>query len=158
MRQVVRVRGLVAVSMLALLVTLLVTMLAACSTADKKVKPTVLQPVVSAPGKKLVTLTLAQAGAAVELGLDQDLLVRLATSVVEGREWSLVGLAPEVLAAEGPMFRRDLRNVDAAEGTGMSEWRLHPLKAGMVSLRFEYRRPRNVEAASEVVTYAVTVR
>ena len=153
MRQVVRVRGLVGVSMLALLVTLL----AACAAGDK-VKPVVVQPVVSAPGKKLVTLTLAQAGAGVELGLDQDLLVRLATSVVEGREWSLVDLTPEVLMAEGPVFRRDLRNVDAAEGTGMSEWRLHPLKAGTVSLRFEYRRPRNVEAAKEVVTYAVTVR
>ena len=153
MRQVVRVRGLVGVSMLALLVTLL----AACAAGDK-VKPVVVQPVVSAPGKKLVTLTLAQAGAGVELGLDQDLLVRLATSVVEGREWSLVDLAPEVLMAAGPVFRRDLRNVDAAEGTGMSEWRLHPLKAGTVSLRFEYRRPRNVEAAREVVTYPVTVR
>ena len=149
MSQAARVRGLVAVSMLALL--------AACAAGDK-VKPTVLQPVVSAPGKKLVTLTLAQAGAGVELGLAQDLLVRLATSVVDGRAWSLVGLTPEVLVAAGPVFRRDLRNVDEAEGTGMSEWRLHPLKAGTVSLRFEYRRPRNVEAASEVVTYAVTVR
>ena len=154
MRQVVRVRGSVAVSMLALLATLL----AACAMGDKKVNPTPVQPVVSAPGKKLVTLTLAQSGAAVELGLDQDLLVRLATSVVEGREWSLVDLAPGVLVAEGPVFRRDLRNVDVAEGTGMSEWRLHPLKAGTVSLRFEYRRPRNVEAAREVVTYPVTVR
>ncbi len=149
----VRVRGLPGTAMLAVLVTLL----AACAAGDK-VKPTVVQPTVSAPGKKLVTLTLDQAGAGVELGLDQDLSVRLATSVVSGREWTLVGLTPEVLVAEGPVFRRDLRNVDVAEGTGMSEWRLHPLKAGSVSLRFEYRRPRNVEAASEVVTYAVTVR
>ena len=148
----VRVRSLPGTAMLAML-----ALLAACATGDK-VKPVLVQPVVSAPGKTLVTLTLAQAGAGVELGLDQDLLVRLATIVVDGREWTLVGLAPEVLAADGPRFRRDLRNVDAAEGTGTSEWRLQPLKAGTVTLRFEYRRPRNVEPASEVATYAVTVR
>ena len=148
----VRVRSLPGTAMLAML-----ALLAACATGDQ-VKPVLVQPVVSAPGKTLVTLTLAQAGAGVELGLDQDLLVRLATIVVDGREWTLVGLAPEVLAADGPRFRRDLRNVDAAEGTGTSEWRLHPLKAGTVTLRFEYRRPRNVEPASKVATYAVTVR
>ena len=148
----VRVRSLPGTAMLAVL-----ALLTACATGDK-VKPVLVQPVVSAPGKTLVTLTLAQAGAGVELGLDQDLLVRLATIVVDGREWTRVGLAPEVLAADGPRFRRDLRNVDAAEGTGMSEWRLHPLKAGTVTLRFEHRRPRNLEPASEVATYAVTVR
>ena len=149
----VRVRSLPGTAMPAVLAAIL----AACAAGDK-VKQVLVQPVVSAPGKTLVTLTLAQAGAGVELGLDQDLLVRLATIVVDGREWTLVGLAPEVLAADGPRFRRDLRNVDAAEGTGMSEWRLHPLKAGTVTLRFEYRRPRNVEPASAVATYAVTVR
>ena len=146
-------RSLVGVSMLVLLASLV----AGCA-GGAKTRPVVVQPLVSAPGKKLVTVTLAQAGAGVELGLDQDLVVRLATGLVHGQEWALIDLAPDVLVAAGPVFRRDLRNVDAGEHTGTSEWRLHPLKAGSVTLRFEYRRPRNVAPASEVVTYAVTVR
>lgn len=159
MSQAVRVRGFVGVSMLAVLATLavLVSLLAACAAGDK-VKPVIVQPLVTAPGQKLVTVTAAQAGAGVELGLDQDLVVRLATGVVTGQEWALIDLAPGVLTAAGPVFRRDLRNVDEGEGGGTSEWRLHPLKAGVVTLRFEYRKPRNVAPASEVVTYAVTVR
>ena len=153
MRQAVGVRGLVGVALLALLATLV----AACAAGDK-VKPVVVQPVVTAPGQKAVTVTAGQTGAVVELGLEQELVVRLATEVTSGREWSLVDLAPGVLGVNGPVFERDLRTATVGEAAGTSVWRLRPMAAGAVTLRFEYRRPRKVEPVAEVVTYAVTIR
>ena len=98
-------------------------------------------------------LLLARGPSAVESG--DVLALRVGGSTIgPAGTWRRYTIAE----TDGPRFRRDLRNVDAAEGTGMSEWRLHPLKAGTVTLRFEYRRPRNLEPASEVATYAVTVR
>ena len=153
MRQAVGVRGLVGVALLALLATLV----AACAAGDK-VKPVVAQPVVTAPGQKSVTVTAGQTGAVIELGLEQELVVRLATGVTNGREWSLVDLAPGMLGVNGPVFERDLRTAAFGEAAGTSIWRLRPMAAGAVTLRFEYRRPRKVEPVAEVVTYAVTIR
>ena len=156
MRQAVGVRGLVGVALPALL-ALLATLVAACAAGDK-VKPVVVQPVVTAPGQKVVTVTAGQNGAVIELGLEQELVVRLATNVTSGREWSLVDLAPGVLGVNGPVFERDLRTANPGEAAGTSVWRLRPMAAGAVTLRFEYRRPRKVEPVAEVVTYAVTIR
>ena len=156
MRQAVGVRGLVGVALPALL-ALLATLVAACAAGDK-VKPVVVQPVVTAPGQKSVTVTAGQTGAVIELGLEQELVVRLATNVTSGREWSLVDLAPGVLGVNGPVFERDLRTANPGEAAGTSVWRLRPMAAGAVTLRFEYRRPRKVEPVAEVVTYAVTIR
>ena len=156
MGQTVRVRGTVRTGMLALL-TAGVLCVGACGSGPK-VKPVVVPTVVAAPGQPRVTVTNEQAGAGVELGREQELVVRLANGVVFAREWSLVDLAPGVLGAAGPTFERDLRSITSGEASGTSIWRFRPLAAGTVTLRFEYRRPRNVEPATEVVTYAVTVR
>ena len=159
MRQALGVRGLAGVTLPALL-ALLATLVAACAAGDK-VKPVVVQPVVTAPGQKVVTVTAGQNGAVIELGLEQELVVRLATNVTSGREWSLVDLAPGVLGVlgvSGPVFERDLRTANPGEAAGTSVWRLRPMAAGAVTLRFEYRRPRKVEPVAEVVTYAVTIR
>lgn len=166
MRQAVGARGGPRIGIAAVLAgSALLALLGACAMFDKAKSavvgtavPAAVQAVVKAPGQKAVTVTTGQAGAGVELGLGQELVVRLGTVVVSGREWSLVDLAPGVLVAAGPVFERDLRNADAGEAIGASVWRLRPVAAGVVTLRFEYRRPRNVEPASEVVTYAVTVR
>jgi len=149
MNPVVWMRGVVGTSMLVLL--------AACALGDKS-KPVVAQPVVRAEGHKSVTVTVGQSGAEVELGLEQELVVRLATGSIVGYEWSLVDLRPGVLSGTGPKFERDLRGTTMDDATGQSIWRLRPSAPGAVMLRFEYRRPRNVEPATQVVTYNVTVR
>ena len=120
MSQAVRVRGLVGVSMLAAL-AVLGSLLAACAAGDK-VKPVIVQPLVTAPGQKLVTVTAAQAGAGVELGLDQDLVVRLATGVVTGQEWALIDLAPGVLTpparCSGATFETSMKAKAGARRSG----------------------------------------
>lgn len=131
--------------------------LAGCASGDKP-KAVVVQPLVKAVGQQSLTITEGQAGAEIELGRDQELIVRLATSGKGEREWSLVDLVPGVLVATGPKFQRALIGTTDDDASGQSIWRLRPSAAGNVSLRFEYRRPRNTEAAAAVVTYAVTVR
>lgn len=131
--------------------------LAGCASGDKP-KLAVVQPLVKAVGQQSLTVTEAQAGAVIELGREQELVVRLATSGKGDREWSLVDLAPGVLVASGPKFQRALLGATDDDASGQSIWRLRPSAAGSVSLRFEYRRPRNTEPAVAVVTYAVTVR
>lgn len=131
--------------------------LASCASGDKP-KPVVAQALVKAVGQQSLTVTEAQAGAEIELGREQELIVRLSTRGTSGREWSLVDLAPGVLVATGPKFQRALLGTTDDDASGQSIWRLRPSAAGSVSLRFEFRRPRNTEAAAAVVTYAVTVR
>ena len=131
--------------------------LAGCASGDKP-KPVAVQPPVKAVGHQSLTVTEAQAGAEIELGREQELVVRLTSVGTNGREWSLVDMAPGVLVASGPKFQRALVGTTDDDSSGLSIWRLRPSAAGNVSLRFEYRRPRNTEAAAAVVTYAVTVR
>ena len=149
MKSAVWMRGVVWAPMLALL--------GACALGDKP-KPLLAQRVVVAAGQKSVTVAAEQAGAEIELGLEQELVVRLATGATSGQAWSLVDLAPGVLSATGPKFERDLRSASVDEASGHSIWRLRPSATGAVTLRFEYRRPRNVAPAAQVVTYTVTVR
>ena len=132
-------------------------MLAGCAAGDK-LKPVATQPLIKAVGQQSLTVTEVQAGAGIELGREQELIVRLTTVGTSGREWSLVDLAPGVLVATGPKFQRALIGTTDDDSSGQSIWRLRPSAAGSVSLRFEYRRPRNTEAAAAVVTYAVTVQ
>jgi len=148
MKSGVWMRGAVGVSLLALL--------GACASGDKA-KP-VVQPLVKAEGKRSVTVTAEQSGATIELGLDQTLVVRLATGSTGKQEWSLVGLAPGVLNPVGPTFERELPSNTDNVASGSSIWRLQPTAAGKVDLRFEYRRPRSVEPATDVVTYVVKVQ
>ena len=132
-------------------------MLAGCAAGDK-LKPVATQPLIKAVGQQSLTVTEVQAGAGIELGREQELIVRLTTVGTSGREWSLVDLAPGVLVATGPKFQRALIGTTDDDSSGQSIWRLRPSAAGSVSLRFEYRRPRNTEAAAAVLTYVVTVR
>ena len=135
----------------------LLVVFAGCASGDKP-KPVAVQAVVKAAGQRSLSVTEAQAGARIELGLEQELVVRLATSGKGDREWSLVDLAPGVLTVTGPKFQRALFGTADDDAAGQSIWRLRPAAAGSVNVRFEYRRPRNTEAASASVTYAVTVR
>ena len=136
---------------------LMLVLLCACAAGDKPT-PVPVQPVVKAAGNRAVVVTLEQSGAKVELGLGQELVVRLAVEGTDGREWSLVDLAPGVLNATGPKFERDLLGTTTNDASGQAIWHLKPSAAGTVALRFEYRRPRNVAPAVQVATFTVTVR
>ena len=139
------------------LLAALLTVLGACASGDKATLP-VAQPLIKATGKESVTVTLEQSGAAIELGTDQELIVHLAIDAAGRNDWSLVDLVPGVLTASGPKFERDLRTMNDGESTGSSIWHLRPVAPGNVTLRFELRRPRSLEPARQVLTYAVTVR
>lgn len=132
--------------------------LTGCSAANRLPTPVVVQPLVQAPGQNSVTVSDAQSGAEVALESGQDLLVRLPASPTTALEWSVVDLAPGVLAARGTTFERATPNVDADDAAGITVFRLHAAAAGTVALRFESRRPRGLAPAVRVVSFAVTVR
>ena len=133
--------------------------LSACSVLDttrKLEKPEV--KFVAAAGST-VMVTDAQTGSPVELRVDQQLIVRLATQGTSAAQWMLVGFTPGVLAAPGPSrFDRDLVSAAYAQLAGAEVWQFKPVQAGEVTLTFELRRPRGREGSIRTVTYAVTVR
>ena len=137
--------------------TLALTALAACSTADK-VAPVVVQTAIERPGKASVAVSDAQSGASIVLEAAQELSVALRADPTSGRDWSLVDLKPGVLLVLGSKFERPLRNTSSYEADGAMVWRLKAEASGTVALRFELRRPRSLEPAVQVVTYAITVR
>lgn len=149
----------------AVLLALAAACLAGCSVlglpslgGDDKgaVKPP--PPTVSQPGRKVVLIGLDQAGARVELGLDQQLQVRLLTKAAAAPEWSLVGPVPSGVSVQGPKFEPDARSKVSGEIEGDTVWQIRPTAAGNVLLRFEYRRPRTTAPATQVVTFDVVIR
>jgi predicted secreted protein len=113
---------------------------------------------VSQPGRKVVLVGLDQAGARVELGLDQQLQVRLLTKVAATPEWSLIGPVPAVVSVQGPRFEPDVRSNGSGEVEGDTVWQVRPTAAGSLQLRFEYRRPRSTAPATQVVTFDVVIK
>lgn len=149
----------------ALLLALAPFLLAGCSIFGKAASPFDDKAVVKAPAqtisnpdRKLLLVGLDQAGARIELGLDQQLQVRLLTRVSLAPEWTLVGHAPGVVDAQGPKFEPDPQSSVSGEVEGDMVWRIRPTAAGTVTLRFEYRRPRNTAPAVQAVTFDVVVR
>ena len=139
--------------------------LAGCSLFGKPVNPLDAKAAVKAPaevvrnpGRKSLVVGLDQAGARIELGLDQQLSVRLLTRVAQLPEWTLVDLAPGVVQAKGPRFEPDVRTNFSGEVEGATVWQLKPVAAGNVTLRFEYRRAHSTAPAVQVVTYDLVVR
>ena len=136
---------------------LLLALAGACSTPNKPA-PAVARKTVESPGKKVVAVSDEQAGAAVVLEREQELVVSLPLAAPDRREWLLVDLKPGVLAAPSSKFEHALRNVNEGEAAGATVWRFKPEAAGSVALRFELRRPRSLEPAVQTVTYDVTVK
>ena len=130
----------------------------AASPFDAKVVAKAPVQTISIPGRKVLLLGLEQAGARVELGLGQQLQVRLLTKAALAPEWALVGLVPGVVEVQGPKFEPDARSNVSGEVEGDTVWLIRPMAAGTVTLRFEYRRPRNTAPAVQVVTFDVVVR
>ena len=131
--------------------------LVACAVPDKPQAP---PPTVSVarPGQHLVTVSDTDAGAAVTLASAQELVVRLPIEPVAGLEWSLVDLTPGVLTLAGSRFERPLRSPNGEESRGTTVWRFTPQAAGVIALRFELRRPRSLQLATQTIVYDVTVK
>ena len=131
--------------------------LAACSTPEKPQAPPPV-PAVASPGQRLVTVSDANAGAAVTLESAQELVVRLPTAGAGALEWSLVDLKPGVLAVQSSKFERALRNTNTEEAAGATVWHFRPQAAGVVTLKFELRRPHTLQLPMQTVAYDVTVK
>jgi len=109
-------------------------------------------------GGRVVTLTLGSARS-VELRQDQFLQVRLATKATTGHVWSLVEMAPGVLAQQGPSnFEREGLTSNIGQAAGYEVFRFRPVAAGATTLKFELRRPRDLDPAIELSSFAVSVK
>ena len=102
-----------------------------------------------------------QSGTSVQLAAGQALLVRLLPSnPTTGYRWVYVEPKDAVLRVDGPSAFEAAESAGNTVGAGGTEiWKLAPLQAGQQQLRFEYRRPWELDVApSQVATYAVTVK
>ena len=130
---------------------LLALALVACATPEERERRV-------DTGGRVVTLTLGSA-TSVELRQDQELQVRLATAGTTGHVWSLVEMKPGVLAQEGTSsFEREGRVSNIGQAAGFEVFRFKPVAAGATTLKFELRRPRDLDPAIQLASYAVSVK
>lgn len=135
-------------------------LIGACATTDTP-KPLVARSAIQAPGKAAVTVSAADDGASVVLESTQELRVDLPNTpyaVAGNLEWSVVDLKPGVLAVLGSRFERTGRNDNPSESAGVTVWRLKPQAPGSVTLKFELRRARSMNAPQQAVSFDVIVK
>ena len=129
----------------------LVACVAACTTPEERERRI-------DTGGHVVTLTLGSARS-VELRQDQLLQLRLATQGTTGHVWSLVEMTPGVLAQQGPSnFERESLTSNIGQAAGFEVFRFRPMAAGAATLKFELRRPRDLDPAIELASFAVSVK
>ena len=125
--------------------------LAACATPEERERK------IDTAGH-VVTLTTGSAPS-VELRRDQELQVRLVTNGTTGREWSLAEMAPGVLAQQGGRgFERESLASNFSQAAGVEVFHFKPLAAGTTTLKFDFRRPRDLEPAAQTVSFTVSVK
>jgi len=129
----------------------LVACVAACTTPEERERRI-------DTGGHVVTLTLGSARS-VELRQDQLLQLRLATQGTTGHVWSLVEVTPGVLAQQGPSnFERESLTSNIGQAAGFEVFRFRPMAVGAATLKFELRRPRDLDPAIELASFAVSVK
>ena len=134
-----------------LLMLLLAVSVAACATPEERERR------VDTSGR-IVTLTLGSAPS-VELRQDQELQVRLATKSTTGHVWSLVDMKSGVLAQQGASrFERESLVSNIGQAAGFEVFRFKPVAAGATTLKFELRRPRDLDPAIQLASFAVSVK
>ena len=128
-------------------VTLTIPLLAACGLFSAK-KP---------PPPPPLSVTEANSGGTVALAPEQRLIVRLPSNPTTGYRWSLVQQTAGVLEPDGaPTYEQGSGGAGAG---GTETWKFVPIKAGEETLRLEYRRLWETDAApARVVSYKVTVQ
>jgi predicted secreted protein len=125
--------------------------LAACATPEERERRI-------DTGGRVVALTAGSAST-VELRRDQELRVSLALEPNSGREWSLVEMAPGVLEQQGGRgFERLGMVSNFSEAAGADVFRFKPLAAGTTTLKFDFRRPRDLEPATRSLSFTVSVK
>ena len=125
-------------------------LLAACATPPRPA------PVVDRYG---VNVAAEHSGSSITLEPGQELVVRLTTIASPTSEWSLVDFQPGVLEGQtAPKFEREIEASNPVQAVGFEVWRFRPAAAGTVTLKFDYRRMRTLDPATQTVTYTVTVR
>jgi predicted secreted protein len=134
-----------------------IALLSSCASSDAP-PAAVPQRVIQKPGRSEVNVTDTDNGAKVFVEKAQTLVVDLPLLPIEGREWSLVDMAPGVLSVVSSKFERDNRERDGIASPGDMIIRFKAEAAGNVVLNFALRRPHTLEPATQTVTYAVTVR
>ena len=107
-----------------------------------------------------VTVTPENAGRPIELGQDQELLVRLPSNSASGYRWLLAAAPSDVLKLEGlPSFEHDPAVPGAVGTSGVEIWRFAPAHKGQQVLLFDYRLPWETDApAVRQLSFTVTVR
>ena len=110
-----------------------------------------------APPPAPLNVTEVNSGDSVALARNQQLVVRLPSNPTTGYRWALAQQSTPVLEPEGaPTYEK---GADAAGAGGTETWRFAPIQAGEGTLRLEYRRLWEADAApARVVSYKVTVR
>jgi predicted secreted protein len=125
--------------------------LAACATPEERERRI-------DTGGHVVTLTPGSASA-LEMRRDQELRIRLTVEPNNNREWTLVEIDAAVLAQQGARTfeRKDLVS-NFSEAAGADVFRFKPVGPGTTTLKFDYRRPRDLEPATQSLSYTVTVK
>jgi predicted secreted protein len=130
---------------------LLALALAACATPEERERRI-------DTGGHLVKLTLGSASS-VELRQDQELQVRLATRGTTGHVWTLVEMTPGALVQQGAAtFERESLVSNIGQAAGFEVFRFKPAASGATTLKFELRRPRDLDPAIQLVSFAVSVK
>ena len=110
-----------------------------------------------APPPAPLNVTDANSGDSVALARNQQLVVRLPSNPTTGYRWALAHQSTPVLEPEGAPTYEKGAGAEGASGT--ETWRFAPTQAGEGTLRLEYRRLWEADAApARVVSYKVTVR
>jgi len=134
-----------------LLVLALAATIAACATPEERERRI-------DTGGHVVKLTLGSAPS-VELRQDQELQVRLATRATTGHVWTLVEVAPGVLAQQGvSTFERESLVSNIGQAAGFEVFRFKPVAPGTTALKFQLRRPRDLDPAIELANFTVSVK
>jgi predicted secreted protein len=130
-----------------------------CSSAPAPKPPAPPPARIEQPGKKAITVSVAESGASIVLDRSQELLVRLPTSPTSRLEWAPVDLRPGVLTVRRSGYDETAWSPSVEQGTaGTAYWDLIPQAAGQVTLRFDLRQPHRLDAAVQTVTYTVIVK
>lgn len=134
-----------------LVVLVLAATIAACATPEERERRV-------DTGSHVVKLTLGSAPG-VELRQDQELQVRLATKATTGHVWTLVEMAPGVLAQQGTSsFERENLVSNIGQAAGFEVFRFKPVAGGATTLKFELRRPRDLDPAIQLASFTVSVK
>ena len=110
-------------------------------------------------GRYGVNVAAEHSGSKITLEPGQELVVRLTTIASPTSEWSLVDFKPGVLTGQtAPKFEREVEASNPIQAGGFEVWRFRPAAAGTMTLKFDYRRMRTLDPATQTVSYTVTVR